>query len=70
MVSEIMNLFQDQEAEAKRFYERVKNGEITHGMGCYRLKNGDIKYFLINPRHMTYIIGLMERVQNHMMNEK
>lgn len=70
MVAEIKNIFQDQEEEAKQFAERVKNGEITQGMACYRLKNGDIRYFLINPRHLTYIVGLMERVQNHIMNEK
>ena len=68
MRKDITRLNQSEENEALKFYEKVKNGQITQGVCCYRLKNGDIRYFLINSAHLTYIIGLMERIKNHILS--
>lgn len=46
---------------ARDFYEKVKSGEVTHGVILYRDKDGTINYQTYNPDHFTYILGLIER---------
>ena len=48
---------------AKDFLSEVESGQVTHGILCYRKSNGDLNWKIFNPDHLTYIIGMMERVK-------
>ncbi len=52
---------------AEDFLQQVKSCNVTHGVICYRNKNGDINYQLYSPEHLTYLIGLLERCKQAMM---
>lgn len=46
---------------AEEFFEKVKSGEVSHGIICYREKNGTLNYQLYAKEHITYILGMIER---------
>lgn len=50
-------------AHAKEFLSEVELGRVTHGILCYRKSNGDLNWKIFNTDHLTYIIGMMERVK-------
>jgi len=60
-MGEIIRLNQSEVEMAESFLSMTKSGEITHGVICYRSKNGDISYKVFSPEHLTYTLGLMER---------
>lgn len=59
----LIRINQDDADAAKEFADRVAMGEITHGVACYRTHDGYLRYIIINPDHLTYILGLMERTK-------
>ncbi len=67
MRENIIHLNQPEIENAQGFADQVANGEVTHGIICYRTVDGNINYRLFNPEHMTYIIGLMERTKMFLM---
>lgn len=54
---------------AEEFLEKVKSGEVTHGVVLYRDKDGTINYQMYNPKHFTYIMGLIERTKIIMVQD-
>ncbi len=65
----LIRLNQNDADAAQDFADMVVSGEITHGVACYRTKDGDIRYIIINQDHLTYIIGLMERTKAYLMQD-
>ena len=65
----LIRLNQDDADAAKEFADMVASGEITHGVACYRTQEGDLRYIIINPDHLTYIIGLMERTKTYLIQD-
>ena len=67
-MGKLIRLNQDEADAAQEFADLVTGGKITHGMACYRTHEGEIHYLLINPDHLTYIIGLMERSKMYIID--
>ena len=44
----------------------VDQKEVTHLVAAYRTKEGDLRYHLIGEDDLTYLLGMLERVQTHM----
>ncbi len=65
----IIRMNQTEVKMAETFLEKVKTGEVTHGVVCYRDKKGTVSYQLFSPEHVTYIIGMMERCKHKIMND-
>lgn len=51
---------------AEAFLEDIKNDRITHGVIAYRTKDDDVHYRLLNCEHVTYLMGMLERVKQDM----
>ena len=71
-MGQIVRINQPEIDSAQEFSELVEKGEVTHGIICYRKKDGTICYRLFNQEHLTYIMGLMSRtiVALHNASEK
>ena len=67
-MGKLIRLNQNEVDAAQEFADLVAGGKITHGMACYRTQEGEIHYLLINPKHLTYIIGLMERSKMYIID--
>ena len=67
-MGKLIRLNQNEVDAAQEFADLVAGGKITHGMACYRTQEGEIHYLLINPEHLTYIIGLMERSKMYIID--
>lgn len=67
-MGKLIRFNQDEVDAVQKFADLVAGGKITHGMACYRTQEGDIHYLLINPSHLTYIIGLMERSKMYIID--
>ena len=67
-MGKLIRLNQDEADAAQEFADLVAGGKIAQGMACYRTHEGEIHYLLINPAHLTYIIGLMERSKMYIID--
>ena len=67
-MGKLIRLNQGEADAAQEFADLVAGGKITQGMACYRTHEGEIHYLLINPDHLTYIIGLMERSKMYIID--
>jgi hypothetical protein len=67
-MGKLIKLNQDESDAAQEFADLVAGGKITQGMACYRTHEGEIHYLLINPAHLSYIIGLMERTKMYIID--
>ena len=70
-MGKLIRLNQDEADEVKaaqEFADLVAGGKITQGMACYRTQEGEICYLIINPDHLSYIIGLMERAKMYLID--
>ena len=67
-MGKLNKLTQDDGDAVQEFADLVAGGKITHGMACYRTHKGEIHYLLINPDHLTYIIGLIERSKMYIID--
>ncbi len=68
-MAEIIHLNQAEVNMADKFAGLVRDGKVTQGIVCYRLDDGDINYMLFSPEHLTYILGMMERIKTNMCLE-
>ena len=48
---------------AKEFLSETEAGGVSHAIICYRTTNGDLNWRIFNFPHLTYILGMMERVK-------
>ena len=67
-MGKLIRLNQNEVDATQKFADLVAGGKITQGMACYRTQEGEIHYLLINPKHLTYIIGLMERSKMYIID--
>ena len=51
---------------ARELADKIDTDEITHMVMAYRTKDGDFHYRLVGEKDLTYLIGMMARVQTHM----
>lgn len=67
-MGKLIKLNQDEADAAQEFADLVSAGKITQGVACYRTQDGDIQFCIINPDHLSYIIGLMERTKMYLID--
>ncbi len=44
----------------------IDDGEITHAVVTYRTEGGSLSYYLTGSDDLTYLIGMVTRIQTHM----
>jgi len=67
-MGKLIRINQDEADAAQEFADLVAGGKVTQGVACYRTQEGDICYLIINPGHLSYIIGLMERTKMYLID--
>jgi len=67
-MGKLIRLNQSEVDAAQEFADLVAGGKITQGVACYRKEDGDIQFCIINPEHLSYIIGLMERTKMYLID--
>ena len=67
-MGKLIRLNQREVDAAQEFADLVAGGKVTHGMACFRTADGDIQFCIINPEHLSYIIGLMERTKMYLID--
>jgi len=53
----------------KEFLSEIKAGQVSHAIICYRTTGGDLNWRQFNSSHLTYILGMMERVKFELQKE-
>jgi hypothetical protein len=67
-MGKLIRLNQSEVDAVQQFADLVAGGKVTHGMACFRTSDGDIQFCIINPEHLSYIIGLMERTKMYLID--
>ena len=67
-MGKLIRLNQSEADAAQEFADLVAGGKVTQGMACYRKEDGSVHFCIINPAHLSYIIGLMERTKLYLMD--
>ena len=52
--------------DARELAKDLDTGKVTHAVMAFRRENGDLSYHAVGIEDLTYLIGMLERVQMHM----
>jgi hypothetical protein len=67
-MGKLIRLNQGEVDAVREFADMMTDGKVTHGMACFRTVDGDVQFCIINPNHLSYIIGLMERTKMYLID--
>lgn len=59
----VINFQGKQSDEWKDALEELKAEKITHAVIAYRKDNGDLCYRLYGSEHVTFLIGMLDRIK-------
>lgn len=65
-MADIIRLKNGFEEEVEFFVNLVRDNKITHSVMLYRMEDGNIGYTYLGGDHMTYLIGLMDRIKHRL----
>jgi hypothetical protein len=52
--------------DARLLADDLDRESVTHAVMAYRTIDGDVRYHAVGMEDLTYLIGMLERVQMHM----
>lgn len=53
----------------EEFLEKLKRGEVTHGICIYRETEGNLTLLTVDPKSVTHNVGLLVRAQHRLLDK-